>query len=233
MAASSLPRSASKSDRRTVTVVCSAPNWRASASACGTSSLAVPAYSAKPRVSVRSCAPVPAVSEASIAESSPAERNTPTGTSETRCAVTLPCRAAAEMFEGVFLGARGRLGRRLRQDVGDEAIRPGRLRAALADPHGVARRHAADAAVQGPRVGHAAPEKKAGMAGRLGAGVDRRSQQRLHLRGHAQGVAVVGVVQRLDAEGVARQQHRALAPVPEREGEHAAQLVQHGRAVLS
>ena len=56
-------------------------------------------------------------------------------------------------------------------------------------------------------------------------------EQRLHLRGRADHPAIVGVVERLDAEGIAGEPEDALALVPKREGEHAAQAREGSLAV--
>jgi hypothetical protein len=58
-------------------------------------------------------------------------------------------------------------------------------------------------------------------------------KQRLHLRGEAQRAPVIGEVERLDAVGVAGEEHALKARVPDREGVHAAQRVEHrGAAAL-
>ena len=53
--------------------------------------------------------------------------------------------------------------------------------------------------------------------------------QRAHFGRKRQHAAGVVVVERLDAEAIARQEARALALVPDREGEHAAQPLDERR----
>jgi hypothetical protein len=55
-------------------------------------------------------------------------------------------------------------------------------------------------------------------------------EQRLRLRGEVELVAVARVVERLDAEAVARREQQFVALVPEHEGELAAQMAQAVRA---
>src|SRR5438093_1004456 len=74
-------RELSKSVRVTHTVWCVVPYVRATASAIGVSSFGVPLYSSKPNVTVFRLPPSSAASAASVVESNPEERNTPTGTS--------------------------------------------------------------------------------------------------------------------------------------------------------
>ena len=57
-------------------------------------------------------------------------------------------------------------------------------------------------------------------------------QQRAHLRREGQRSVVERVEQRLLADAVARQQQLLAAPVPEREREHAVQVLDAGGAVL-
>jgi hypothetical protein len=53
----------------------------------------------------------------------------------------------------------------------------------------------------------------------------RRFQQRLAVGGKAESARRVAVVERLDAQPVAGQEQRALAQIPEGEGEHADQML--------
>ena len=113
---------------------------------------------------------------------------------------------------------------------GEEAL--GWLGAMVVDPLGGPGRQGADIGVEGVRVGHVAPQEEAHVAGRRGplTRVPARAQ-RLHLRGDAEAGAIVGGVERLDAEGVARQQHAGPGRVPDDEGVHAAQVAHHVRPV--
>ena len=82
-------------------------------------------------------------------------------------------------------------------------------------------------------LGHAAEQVEAHDARRIGIAADPAAgQQRLGLRGEAHRPAVVGPVERLDAQRIARQQQRALLGVPQAEGEHAAQLLHHVGAAV-
>ncbi len=58
---------------------------------------------------------------------------------------------------------------------------------------------------------------------------DAGGEQRLDLRSEKQPIARFDVMQRLDARAVAREQQRLFVPVPERDGEHAAQPFERGR----
>ena len=64
------------------------------------------------------------------------------------------------------------------------------------------------------------------QAVRVGRDPRQERQQRLHLRGEVQHVVDVRVVERLDAETVAREEQLAAALVPDSVGEHAAQPVE-------
>ena len=55
-------------------------------------------------------------------------------------------------------------------------------------------------------------------------------QQRRQARGKAQPLGVVAVVQRLDAEAVAGHEQALAVALPNRQGEHAVELGQHGLA---
>ena len=57
-------------------------------------------------------------------------------------------------------------------------------------------------------------------------------QQRLDLGGEGEPPGLLGVEQRLLPEVIAREQQAAAAPVPDREGEHAAQPREHPLAVV-
>jgi hypothetical protein len=144
----------------------------------------------------------------------------------------------ADGIQRVARGAAGGVVGGVGQDVGDLAEGHGFCGALPAHPQVVPGRQRADAAVQRVGRGHAAPQEKAGVAGGLGRGVDvAAGQQRLDLGGEAQGAVVVRlaraggrVVQRLDAERVARQQQGLFGGIPQGKGIHAAQVLQHGRA---
>ena len=71
------------------------------------------------------------------------------------------------------------------------------------------------------------------MARRVRLGVDPAAgEERFDLRRRPERPPVVGDVERLDAVGVAREEESAALRVPEREGEHPAQLVEHVLATL-
>ena len=66
---------------------------------------------------------------------------------------------------------------------------------------------------------------------RVERGVDAaRGQQRRQARGEAQLARRLGVVQRLDAQPVARQDHAPAVALVQREGEHALQALRRARA---
>src|ERR1051325_136014 len=83
---------------------------------------------------------------------------------------------------------------------------------------------------------HAAPaavEEKAGRAGGIDCARDMAAgEERLHRRGGAEGGAVVGNVERLDAVRVAPDEQPPPLRIPDREGEHAAQQLDHPLAVV-
>src|SRR5437764_4743330 len=60
----------------------------------------------------------------------------------------------------------------------------------------------------------------------------RLAQQRLELRGEADASVPQLVVQRFDPEAIARKQQAALAPVPDRDREHAAQARHEARPIM-
>jgi hypothetical protein len=121
MAASSCSRCSMKSSLRTITVAWRVPNCAASCSARGDSSFALPTYSAK--ASVRVCGRSPCALESAVmrAESMPADKNMPTGTSATWCAAMLLAHGRANGVERVALGAACGVGGGVGQDVGDLA----------------------------------------------------------------------------------------------------------------
>ena len=123
--------------------------------------------------------------------------------------------------------------RPLAERTGDAVVLAWRMRAGRVDDHGGASRHGADALPDGEGLGHAAQQMEADDARGIGiARYGATGQQRLGLRGEAQGPAIVGIVERLDAERIAGQQEPALPRIPQAEGEHAAQRLDHGRAAL-
>src|SRR5205823_5297636 len=78
------------------------------------------------------------------------------------------------------------------------------------------------------RLRHAAEEMEADQSGRLRIARDKAAgKERLDLRGEAETPAVIGGVERLYAVRVAGEKKRALAFVPDREGEHPAQALEH------
>src|SRR5207253_5580899 len=106
-----------------------------------------------------------------------------------------------------------------------------RARSMFVDPHAAAGWQTADAAIKRVWIGDVTPEEKPDMPRGLGRIVDLSAgAQCFHLRGKPQGVAVVGVVEWFDAEWVARKKKPAFVAVPNGEGVHAAELIEHGFA---
>ncbi|OPZ08741.1 MAG: hypothetical protein BWZ10_02631 [candidate division BRC1 bacterium ADurb.BinA364] len=105
--------------------------------------------------------------------------------------------------------------------------------AALFPDQGVGRGQFADVAVDGRGGGDILMRQEIVNRALVHAardfGID---QQRLHLGGEPQGAAGLGVVERLFANAVARQQQPPAARIPDRQGEHAAQLRQAFRALF-
>ena len=131
------------------------------------------------------------------------------------------------------IGGRSGLPLRCGKDLGDREIVRVRGRSTAVDPQRRARWKRADVLIDRVRFGDAAEQQEAGPSGRLRVG--RRTtagDDRLDLRREAQRPAVVGIVQRLDAVRIARQQQAALVDIPQREREHAAQVFWHVRAIL-
>ena len=95
-------------------------------------------------------------------------------------------------------------------------------------PQGVARRQGADGPVKRVRLRHIAEQEESHVPGRIRRAIHpAAAEQRLDLGGDAEGLAVVGVIERLDAEGIARQEKALLRLVPQGKRIHAAQLVHH------
>ena len=92
----------------------------------------------------------------------------------------------------------------------------------------MARRKTGDAFVESERRREVAPEEETDVAGRLGRGVDAAAgKQCLDLGSEAESLAVIGVVQGLDAKGIAGDEKSLFAVVPDGKGIHAAEFVQH------
>ena len=71
------------------------------------------------------------------------------------------------------------------------------------------------------------------MAGRFRARIDPATrQQRLSLRRDANGLSVIGIIERLDAIGIAGEEQAAVLFIPDGESEHAAQQLHHVWAVF-
>ena len=121
---------------------------------------------------------------------------------------------------------------RFRQESGNAAEGAKPFFAADVKRQAVSGGQVADAAIKRVGRGDVAPEEIADVAGRFGRGVNAAAgQQRFDLRRHAEGLAIVRVIERLDAKRVAREKEGFL-PVPDGKREHAAQFFQHGLAVL-
>ena len=132
---------------------------------------------------------------------------------------------------GRSVGARRR-GCASGENLGDRTIAFGRMRAGGVDQLGVPGGQRTDFAIQRKRFGHAAPQVKTDDPRRFRIARDvTAGQQRLDLAGEPKGPAIVCGVQRFDAVGIARQEHRARRAVPQCKGEHAAQRVHHRLAV--
>ena len=88
--------------------------------------------------------------------------------------------------------------------------------------------------VQGEGLGNRAPQKKAHRTCRICPRVDTfSSDKRADLRGEADGVAVVRVIQGFDPMRIACEEKLPLPGIPQGESEHPAQTANHGRAVLA
>ena len=119
------------------------------------------------------------------------------------------------------------------EGVGDRRERAGRPGAVAVDPLRVAGRERPRAAVERVRLGDVAPQEKAGVARRVRLGVHAaHREQRLDLRRRPQRPPVVGDVERLDPVGVAGQQQPGAVGVPEREREHAPEVLDERRPLL-
>ena len=165
-----------------------------------------------------------AASAASSEESTPPERKTPTGTSLTRWARTESRRRARSSSTSAPAGSRAQVlaagGLRTSEALAsylsllpDEQV-PGRQLARSLEDR-VGRGHEVEGEVGLERVQ-----------------VDLAARQGAELRGEAKLAVFVPVVERLDAEAVARQDQPPLAPVPDRHGEHAAQARGEVESVL-
>ncbi len=73
----------------------------------------------------------------------------------------------------------------------------------------------ADFAIECVWFRHVTPDEKANVTRRLrGASHRAVAQQRLHLRRDADGMTIIGVIERLDAERIARQDQFLIRSVP-------------------
>ena len=153
----------------------------------------------------------------------PPDRNTPTGTSATRCARTLSRTASPTRSRSSASPARPRPSPGT--DSRMSANRPfaATRRRDPAAPR--AGREALDAVEPGQRRRHAAPmtDTPASPAGDTARSTSPARRSAPTSDANATRPARRGDVQRLDAEPVARQQQRPLGVVPQREREHAAQ----------
>src|SRR5262249_48767273 len=85
----------------------------------------------------------------------------------------------------------------------------------------------------GERVGYAAEEIEPDVAGRISVvGNSATRDERLDLRGEPESPAVIRIVERLDAIGVAGEEQGVACRVPDRERENTAYVVHH-RLTLS
>ena len=74
---------------------------------------------------------------------------------------------------------------------------------------------------------------EADNAGRVGLSRDGAAgQQSLGLGGKAERPAIVRVIKRLDAERIAGEQQAVLLRIPQSEGEHTAEGLDHGGATI-
>src|SRR5207249_11291528 len=91
-----------------------------------------------------------------------------------------------------------------------------------------------DIAVDRMGLRHAAPKQESGDAGRLDFTRNGAAgEKRLDLRGKSEYSIASGVIQRLDAVWVARQEQHALGFVPDCERKHPTQSFDHVRAMAS
>ena len=94
-------------------------------------------------------------------------------------------------------------------------------------------RQDADLAIRRKWLGHAAPEVEPDLACWLGIMRNfATGEQRFDLGRKAQRPTIIGIVQRLDAIGVTRQEEPLALGIPNREGKHTPQVVHHRLALL-
>ena len=149
-------------------MVCRRRSCAATSAASGASSSRVAANSAKPSVTARDVRrPDRAISPTQRAESIPAERKTPTGTSATRWWRTLS--AARRARSAATDVARAHAGAACVRASASATRSSARLARAQSSTTHAARRQRADLAVEGERLGHAAPEVETRQARRLGS----------------------------------------------------------------
>ena len=169
-----------------------------------------------------------ASSPTSAVESTPPERNAPSGTSDTRCSATASS-SSSRRRRAPAVEVERRIGRRVER----MPVAPQRRAAVLPDQR-VSRLEPAHAAVQRARRRHRAPRQVQvhGVGSRRA--IEARPPRAAHpiSEPNTRPSPVTGPEQRLDADGIARE-HEAPAPlVPEREREHPVELAHEVRAVL-
>src|SRR5207248_1640152 len=95
-------------------------------------------------------------------------------------------------------------------------------------PHGAAGGQTADIAKHRVRIGHVSPEKETDVTGWIGREIDLAAfTQCLYLRGQAEGVAAVGIIEGLNAERIAREEETLSLLIPDGKGVHPAYFIQH------
>ena len=185
-----------------------------------------PRYSASRGSRSRSCAPCrvlfACISATTADESMPPERNAPSGTSAIMRRLTAsPSSASSASTASSSLPTKRALcpSRAICSSV---QIRPDLRRGAGAHDEDRAGRQLVDAPIDRLRPRHVHEAQEGGecvaIERRLPAGM---RAQRLELGAEQQQLAELRPIERLDAEPVAHEVEHAVAPVPQRHGEHA------------
>ena len=121
----------------------------------------------------------------------------------------------------------------LEQFLGDAEIPGRRMRAFPVNAHGGAGGQRPHRTVKSIGLGYAPQQVKPRNARRVFGGIDTPAlDQGFDQAGKTKRPVPLGVIQRLDAEGIAREEQFLFALVPDAEREHAAQRVHHRRAAL-
>src|SRR5215472_12726428 len=109
--------------------------------------------------------------------------------------------------------------------VGEAEKLPDKLLTLSIDPECCAGSQRTYPTVEGIWLGHMAPQEESNVTGRFRIGVDLLAfEQGFHLRRHAKGHAIIGIVERLDSVWVASKQQAFLFRIIYREGVHATEM---------